>query len=314
MEREVVEVDVVSVGSPDDDSASIVSPTPWSLLGQLGAQLAVANEHLVRLAGACVGDVLVGRQRDLFPLALLSYIELVLMVPQSPGELAMAWSYLDGVILALNYMYSVTPSASVSRRRTAAQRRALQTTATVCIELVCNLAPVMVGDWSSGWTCFEEGGAAVPLALSFDAVDVPVKAGTCDPLRLVGPEVAARISASSVFFPDPTPGLEHFSGFYAGPRAEYTRLCAKQLSVGLLGLAHSCCGGGVVFPVGKSGGRQRVVWHGTRVSEASAPPPPEAPASGKSVGFLLSGSCRGSTVAGEQKGLSHLVRSVGSAG
>ena len=32
-------------------------------------------------------------------------------------------------------------------------------------------------------------------------------------------------------------------------------------------------GGGTVFPVAKVGDRQRVVWHGSRVSAAATPPP-----------------------------------------
>ena len=42
----------------------------------------------------------------------------------------------------------------------------------------------------------------------------------------------------------------------------------------MLVLNRHCKGGGTVFPAGKSGGKaQRVVWHGTRVSEAAAKPP-----------------------------------------
>ena len=35
----------------------------------------------------------------------------------------------------------------------------------------------------------------------------------------------------------------------------------------------ACCGGASVFPVGKAGGKQRVVWNGTRASLAAARPP-----------------------------------------
>ena len=37
-------------------------------------------------------------------------------------------------------------------------------------------------------------------------------------------------------------------------------------------MATKCLGGGSVFPVGKPGGKQRVVWNGTRLSQAAARP------------------------------------------
>ena len=50
-------------------------------------------------------------------------------------------------------------------------------------------------------------------------------------------------------------------------------LTARQLRAGLLRLAVSCRGGAYVFPFGKAGGKQRVVWNGTRISLAAARPP-----------------------------------------
>ena len=69
------------------------------------------------------------------------------------------------------------------------------------------------------------------------------------------------------------PGLNRCTGFYAGERKEYVGLTVRQHRAGLLRLAATCSGGGAIFPVGKSGGRQRAVWHGSRVSESAAIPP-----------------------------------------
>ena len=62
--------------------------------------------------------------------------------------------------------------------------------------------------------------------------------------------------------------------FYAGERREYVKLTLLQLRAGCLQLSPTCLAGGTVFPVSKAGGRQRVVWHGSRASEAASSPPP----------------------------------------
>ena len=88
-----------------------------------------------------------------------------------------------------------------------------------------------------------------------------------------GPLLESIRDASHIF-PSPVDGLRHFAGFRSGPRGQYIALTVKQLNAGMLLLNECCKGGGTVFPVGKSGGKaQRVVWHGTRVSEAVAKPP-----------------------------------------
>lgn len=63
-------------------------------------------------------------------------------------------------------------------------------------------------------------------------------------------------------------------GFYAGERKEYVKLIVRQLRGGKLELRASYRGGGTILPVSKSRGRQRIVWHGKRISAAAAVPPP----------------------------------------
>lgn len=74
-------------------------------------------------------------------------------------------------------------------------------------------------------------------------------------------------------FPAPPSGLRKLTGLFAGQSVEYVKICVRQLRAGLLSLAHSCSAGSAVFLVIKAHGRQRVVWHGTRCSEAAAKPP-----------------------------------------
>ncbi len=124
-----------------------------------------------------------------------------------------------------------------------------------------------------GWAFYERGGTAEPLQLDAAAVDVPTCAASVCPAEIVDPAIRPLLTDASRIFPAVPGGLERFSGFFAGSREQYVALTVRQLRAGLLELASDCKGGGTVFPVGKSRGRQRVVWHGTRVSEAAAKPP-----------------------------------------
>ena len=108
---------------------------------------------------------------------------------------------------------------------------------------------------------FEDKGAAPRLDLIADAVAVPDCAATCDPATLIRGSLGASIRNVRTIFPNPPGGLGRFPGFHSGERKEYVALTVRQL---ILRLSTNCLGGASVFPVGKAGGKQRVVWNGTR--------------------------------------------------
>ena len=243
--------------------------SPWQLLGRLGRALVAEKMQQLHAALGRLGcDV---RQRDLFPFGLLLDGELEALRPELGADLEDAKAYVNGIILALNLMCCVSPAAAVVGRRTLAQRRGLEAILTAADGLVARLravpAPV------TGWEPFEAGGSRPPAALRAEAVDVPERAGTCNPLSVVSPEIGAVLNSADAVFPAPPLGLERFAGFYAGPRAEYVQLCVRQLRAGMLRLGRACRGGGTVFPIKKANDRQRVVWHGTRCSKAASSPP-----------------------------------------
>ena len=245
------------------------------LLGRLGR--ALVGEKLMPLHAALMQPAKSGRQRDLFPFRLLEPGELLSLRPGLAADSCDAEAYVNGVILALNLLYGVTASCSAPCRRTLAQQRGLEVILAAAEAFAARLASVdaalscVSGD--QAWDAFEAGGSRPAATLDAMAVDVPEVAGSCDPLSVVSPEVASMLTADNIF-PDHTPGLERFSGFFAGARQDYIMLCARQIQAGMLCLARSCRGGGTVFPVAKADGRQRVVWHGSRVSGAAAVPPP----------------------------------------
>ncbi len=260
--------DVPPVAAGDDAMAI------WQVLGRVGKALC-SHEALTALRVALASTVELGRrQRDLFPLGLLTSDELVLHWPSLADWAVPALDYLNGVILGLNWLYGLKASARVGRRHSGLQLAALDSVVASAVELHAHLGQSLPERGAAGWSHFERGATVAPLHLNATAVAVPDCAGTCNPSAFVAPEAARRFSSASSVFPSPPVGLDRFSGFYAGERQAYVDLTVRQLRVGLLELRSCCRGGGTVFPVAKTSLKQRVVWHGTRVSDAAAPPPP----------------------------------------
>ena len=115
---------------------------------------------------------------------------------------------------------------------------------------------------------------------------MPDAAGTCDPLTLVSPQLKSLINVPAIF-PTQHEGLRHFGSINGRVRPEYIALTVHQLRCGMLRLASQCNGGASVFAVGKAGGKQRVVWNGTKLSAAaSRPPAPRHLADPAAVGML----------------------------
>ncbi len=198
------------------------------------------------------------RQRDLFSLPFST----------CRSEFAKA------MVAVLNFLYGVRAPVMVPRRVSAAQQAALGNIDACLQEFSARLLSCPPGSLDvDAWDAFEPDAGEAKLELDAARVDCPERVGTCDPLPLLLDEVRARLLDAEALFCEAPPGLERFRGFYAGRRAEYLKLVVRQLRCGKLSLAESGRGGGTVFPVGKSSGNQREVWHGSRVSAAAARPP-----------------------------------------
>ena len=68
-------------------------------------------------------------------------------------------------------------------------------------------------------------------------------------------------------------GSQRFPKIVEYNRISYLQLGRRQLECENVRLRHDINGGGTVFAVGKKHGRPREVWHGTKLSRASLPPP-----------------------------------------
>ena len=68
-------------------------------------------------------------------------------------------------------------------------------------------------------------------------------------------------------------GLRRFHTIGKYDRTSYLQYVRRQLECEKVRLRHDIDGAGTVFAVEKKHGRQREVWHGTKLSQASLPPP-----------------------------------------
>ena len=260
---------------------------PWLLLERLGRAWFVHRACDAAADEVEIGGRTHGRQRNLFPIGPLSDDELAVLRPDVASVSGAATHYINAVIDGLNFLYDRRSQGRRLAKRSAAQRRAVSVIIDAAVALASRLGSVTPRDVAGSWACFEAAGSQPISTLRADSVDVPDVAGTCNPLDLVPESARALIGGAGHVFSTVPADLSKFTGFFAGERLEYIRLCLRQLKAGLLSLSRSCLGGGTVFPVEKADGRQRVVWHGTRCSEvASRPPKPRHLANPSVLSFL----------------------------
>ncbi|CAE7209507.1 unnamed protein product [Symbiodinium sp. CCMP2592] len=130
--------------------------------------------------------------------------------------------------------------------------------------------------WEGSFSACEQAGMAQYEDIRSTAVDLPAKAGTCCPARIISPQLRALISDASEIFPGRTCATPFVAAKVPGSkRLEYVRLTARELRCGKLRLRKHVHGQGSVSAARKSKGRQRKIWDGSYLSErASRPPKP----------------------------------------
>ena len=99
--------------------------------------------------------------------------------------------------------------------------------------------------------------------------DVFARCGQVHPLPSMRDEDRAVIADVRQLFPAYHPGLKSFSTVAARDRPGYVSFVVKQLRCGKVVLRSACTAGGTIFPIQKSSGKQRVIWHGEALSEAT---------------------------------------------
>ena len=141
-----------------------------------------------------------------------------------PNDVPNAVAFARALVAVLNYGFGTPPRLiGAHYRPTAAQHTCLCTLGLRILEFVERLRSDIPSDCSpdTAWETYEARGTVPRLDLVADQVDYPEVAGTCDPMSIIPADIAGLLSDVHFMFPAPPPGLEHFSGFYAGDRESY---------------------------------------------------------------------------------------------
>lgn len=128
--------------------------------------------------------------------------------------------------------------------------------------------------WTMRLGIFEGKAAGKYPTLLAEKVDLPNKAGTCNPQCLVPDSLASAVSSQEEVFTVDDARLMETDLHVGVDREEYLKLVVRQLECGKTRLRRNIKAVGSVFSVAKSGERQREVWNGSFVSALAEKPPP----------------------------------------
>ncbi|CAE7861257.1 unnamed protein product, partial [Symbiodinium sp. KB8] len=219
-----------------------------------------------------------GRRRDVLPLPLL--LEWPADVDLMGSKAADALHFAKFCIVSLNVLWSDFKTSRLCRtapgKPTAPQLEAQKHIAAKTARMLSrfNSASGASWEWQGSFQKFEQAGSARSEPLVGSAVDLPNRAGTCDPLLHVGADLQAAITDAASIFPDaPTHAIGPVSSS-TDNYGEYVKLVAREIACGKMRLRRSVRGVAPVFAVGKSAaGHQRKIWNGAELSEVAARPP-----------------------------------------
>ena len=143
---------------------------------------------------------------------------------------------------------------------------------------------------------FESKPSSKYPTMQAEKVDLPARAATCDPEKLLPPELADSVMDVEKMFPFCMPVQPGPVGPEGAERAEYVKLVFRQLQCGKTLLRLQCKVVGDVFCVAKSHGKQREIWNDSMISQVVARPPGPAKLANPQLlcGLVLQG--RGASV------------------
>jgi len=216
------------------------------------------------------------RSRDLFPLPCCDRAYLAHEKPCWPvGQLSVICDVVDSLVVCLNLMYgfatTVRRSQVLGNHRDVHLRLAESVTR-AAHQLDVADRPGAAGDVLRDLTNLS-GGSGKTVRLQAAECDVFEHCGRVDPLSTMRAEDRDIIADVQRLFPGYRGDLSAFPPVSARDRAEYAKYVVKQLQCNKVVLRSDCKAGGTVFPIKKSSGKQRIIWHGEALSEVTEPPP-----------------------------------------
>ena len=249
------------------------------LLNLVGSMLSDSNLGLARYYRSWIaeeGAKASKRSRDLFPLPRL--VAWPAEVPRHDVDLDVCIGYANFCLGSLNClsigMKEYKSSESVGKKASAAQTSAQKHVCSRVVRFLQRIDDVYSDEgwpWHGSSTQTEED-TKKSQTINAAAVDLPVSAGSCDPLTMIDSVLAAKIADPNHLFPQGAPDFS-VANFSKQQQAEYVKLTVRELQCGKLRLFRHVENVGGVFAVGKSENRQRKIWDGSALSLAAARPP-----------------------------------------
>ena len=221
------------------------------------------------------------RHRGIFPLPMLLSWPDDAEVPLEdvPAALCLANACLASLNLLWADFKETRSQASPTAQATTGQLEVHTRVAHRVRRMLQRMRPTSTQDfaWDGGFARFETGASLQCEPLRGTAVDLPERAGTCNPLAHIHEELRRAVADPSVIFPDPGPHIPDLDGRAGVSMSEYLVLVSRELACGKLRLRRRVSGMASVFAVKKAAvGRQRKIWNGAELSRlASQPPRPE---------------------------------------
>ena len=112
--------------------------------------------------------------------------------------------------------------------------------------------------------------------LDHNACDLIKPSATVNVVPHLDPDARVIVESPNGPVVQANEGLRRFSNIGEHDRTSYLQFVRRHLECEKVRLRDDIDGGGTVFAVGKKRGRQREVWRGTKLSQASLPPPQTA--------------------------------------
>lgn len=264
-----------SVAASDDDD--------WiAILGRQFFTIISGHEILGRFLSAsrsgmfCAGV----RSRDIFPLPLLDFLPSAVLVGDasllSTVERAATLDFSNSAIIGLNTMSGT--DWRVERKPLLMHDDIYNRVCSKAARMIKRLRGLKTG--TCGIDVFnklvgndDSNNDRDMHRLRADCCDLISPSGDVGPLPWLPQEGRELVESPDKLFPCPPDGLRSFVNINREDRSEYARLVGRQIRCGKVGLASNIEAGATVFAVGKPSGRQREVWHGSRLSEISVRPP-----------------------------------------
>ena len=115
--------------------------------------------------------------------------------------------------------------------------------------------------------------SAGAVVLDHNACDLIKPSATVNVVPHLHPEARVIVESPNGPGVQTNEGLRRFSQIGKYDRTSCLQLVRRPRECEKVRLTHDIDGGGTVFAVGKKHGRQREVWHGPKLTQASLPPP-----------------------------------------